>query len=312
MPRSSSISRRALVTGAGLAAVGLSSEGRTAPAASRPFRYCLNTSTIRGQKLPITEVVDVAARAGYQAVEPWIDELERHTQAGGSLKELGARLRDHGLAVESAIGFYEWIVDDGARRAAALEGAQRAMAMLQQIDGRRLAAPPAGATERADMEPLRIAERYRALLELGDRMGVVPQLELWGFSKTVRRLGDAAQIAADADHPRACILPDVFHLYKGGSGFHGLRLLSAGAVHAIHINDYPATPPGDEITDAARVYPGEGIAPLELVFRQLREIGFDGVLSLELFNPAYWKLDATTVAKTGLEKMRAVARKVGA
>jgi sugar phosphate isomerase/epimerase len=306
---SASLSRRKFVTSSGgaLLATGLPRGAATATHASPgAFRYSLNTSTIRSQNLPITEAVEIAARAGYDAIEPWIDELERLEKSGGSLRDLGRRIRDRGLAVESSIGFYEWIVDDEPRRKHALEGARRAMERLQQIGGRRLAAPPAGATDRADMPPERIAERYRALLEIGDGLGVVPELEHWGFSKTVRRLGDAAQIAALADHPRACILPDVFHLYKGGSGFNGLRLLSAGAIHAIHVNDYPAAPPVDQITDAARVYPGEGVAPLELVFRQLREIGFNGVLSLELFNPAYWKQDAFTVAKTGLEKMKAV------
>jgi 2-keto-myo-inositol isomerase len=33
------------------------------------------------------------------------------------------------------------------------------------------------------------------------------------------------------------------------------------------------------------------------------------VLSLELFNRDYWKQDALQVARTGLEKMRAVARR---
>ena len=43
----------------------------------------------------------------------------------------------------------------------------------------------------ADMLP--IAERYRSLLELGDGIGVVPQVEVWGASKTLSRLGEAAR-----------------------------------------------------------------------------------------------------------------------
>ena len=37
--------------------------------------------------------------------------------------------------------------------------------------------------------------------------------------------------------------------------------------------------------------------------------GFSGTLSLELFNPNYWKEDALTVARTGLEKMNAAVAK---
>ena len=37
-------------------------------------------------------------------------------------------------------------------------------------------------------------------------------------------------------------------------------------------------------------------------------MGFNGILSLELFNREYWTQDALTVARTGLEKMRAAVR----
>ena len=65
-------------------------------------------------------------------------------------------------------------------------------------------------------------------------------------------------------------------------------------------------PPRETITDAHRVYPGEGVAPIKTLLRDLRRIGFRGVLSLELFNREYWKRGALAVARTGLEKMRAV------
>jgi sugar phosphate isomerase/epimerase len=74
------------------------------------------------------------------------------------------------------------------------------------------------------------------------------------------------------------------------------------------MNDYPAQPPRAEITDAHRVYPGDGVAPLRELLRDLRRIGFRGALSLELFNREYWTQDALAVARTGLEKMRAVVR----
>jgi sugar phosphate isomerase/epimerase len=288
--------------------------GLTAPAAARPspgrrdpFRYSLNTSTIRGQRLTIVEEVGIAARAGYQAIEPWVSELEDHVRTGGSLRDLGRRIQDAGLAVESAIGFPEWVVNDEARRRRGLEEARRAMDLVRQIGGRRLAAPPAGATEYAVPLP-QVVERYRALLEVGDRIGVVPQVEVWGFSRTLTRLGECALVAIESGHRSACVLADVYHLYKGGSGFNGAHLLSPAAMHVFHMNDYPARPPRADITDAQRVYPGDGVAPLRALLRDLRRLGYDGVLSLELFNRDYWRQDALHVARTGLEKMRAVVR----
>jgi sugar phosphate isomerase/epimerase len=272
------------------------------------FQFCLNTATLRGKNLPVVQVIDIAARAGYSAIEPWIDELEKHVQSGGSLKELDKRIRDHGLVVADAIAFPEWIVDDEARRAKGLEDARRAMDMVRQIGGQRIAAPPAGATKQADLDLWKAVERYRKLLEIGDEIGVAPQVELWGFSRALSRLGEAALVAVECGHPKAGVLADVFHLYKGGSGFAGLRLLNPRALQVLHMNDYPATPPRATITDAQRIYPGDGVAPLTSMLRDLREMGFSGYLSLELFNQLYWKQDAFEVARTGLDKMRAVAK----
>jgi sugar phosphate isomerase/epimerase len=273
-----------------------------------PFGYCLNTSTISGQKLTITESADIAAKAGYQGIEPWIRELDAHVKAGGSLSDLGKRIRDLGLSVESTIGFFEWVVDDDARREKGLDEAKRNFEMVQQIGGKRLAAPPVGATDRTDLNLPKIAERYRALLELGDRFGVVAEAEVWGFSKTLGRLSEAVFVAIESGHSKACILPDVFHLFKGGSGVSGVRLLSGSAIGIFHFNDYPASPPREKLTDAQRVYPGDGIALLNELVRSLSQIGYRGMLSLELFNHDYWRQDALQVAKTGLEKMRAIVR----
>jgi len=280
--------------------------GPQTAAIERHFRFGLNTSTIRGQKLPIVEEIAIAQKAGYTALEPWIDELERHQSEGGSLEDLGKRLRDAQITVESAIGFFDWVVDDRERRRRGFESARRAMDLVRRIGGKRLAAPPAGATDIPMTNLLAIADRYRALLELGDTMDVVPQVELWGGSKTLGRLGEAACVAIAAEHPKACILADVYHLYRGGSGFGGIKLLSGRSIHVFHFNDYPADPPREKATDAHRVYPGDGVAPLKPLLHDLAAGGFHVTLSLELFNRTYWAQDPLVVARTGLEKMKAL------
>jgi 2-keto-myo-inositol isomerase len=302
------ITRREIFAGAAaLAAVPV--RAAAAPPSRDPFLYGLNTSTLMGQKLTIVQEIEIAAKAGYNCIEPWIREIDDYVKGGGSLPDLKKRLEDHNLSVESAIGFFDWIVDDDARRAKALAEARRNMELLQKIGGKRLAAPPTGATDQADMDNFKAAERYRALLELGDQFGVVPQAEIWGFSKSLNKLSVGAMIAVESGHPKACVLPDVFHLYKGGSDFRGIRLLSANAMHNFHLNDYPASPARDKASDADRVYPGDGVAPLEQLFRDLRDIGYKGALSIELFNRDLWKQDPQVVATTGLKKLKDVVHR---
>lgn len=301
------MTRRDMLLTAGAVTGGLLASRPSAaspPSASKDFRYCLNTSTIRGQDLSIEEEIDVTAKAGYDAIEPWLGKLQRFVDRGGSADDLRRRIADHGITVESAIGFARWIVDDDADRARGLEQAKRDMDLIARIGGKRIAAPPAGVPGGSTVDPMQAAGRYRELLELGREMGVVPQIEMWGGNRTIGRVSTAIFIAIESGHPDACFLGDVFHTYKGGSSFDSLRLLGPGSLQVYHLNDYPADPPREKIGDDARVYPGDGVAPLATIYRAFREGGAAPVLSLELFNREYWKREALDVARTGLQKMK--------
>ena len=122
------------------AAVAGQSLAVTAPAdASESFRYCLNTGTIRGQKLPVTEEVDIAAAAGYQAIELWVSELEDFVRQGGRLPDLKKRIADSGLNFESTIGFGEWMSEASEHSPQAVEAWKRHFDLVAQLGGRRFA-----------------------------------------------------------------------------------------------------------------------------------------------------------------------------
>ena len=301
--------RRALAVGATVIGTGFLSTNTRADdegsAEHKGFRFGLNTSTIRGQDLSVEQEVDVAGRAGYDGLEPWLGKLNAFVEEGGSLKDLRKRIEDHGLTIESAIGFASWIVNDEAKRKKGLEQAKRDMDLIAQLGGKRIAASPAGVSGEETVSLDDAAERYRALLEIGDEIGVTPQIEMWGGNRTIGTVSKAIYVAVRAGHPRACFLGDVYHTYKGGSSFDGLRMLGANALQVYHFNDYPAVPPREKIGDADRVHVGDGIAPIREILEIFLSVGATPVLSLELFNREYWKQDANEVAKIGLEKMKA-------
>ncbi len=281
--------------------------GSVEPACHR-FHFSLNTGTILGQKLGIAEQIEVAAKAGYEGIEPWVRDIAKFAESGGSLKDLRQRCRDLDLQVVDAIGFPQWIVDDDAQRAKGVEQFKRDMDLVAQLGGTRIAAPPAGANRAAKIDLDRAAERYRVILDIGRQIGVVPQLEVWGSSTNLGHAADAAYVAAKASHPDACVLLDAFHMYKGGVEPAAMRLFGRQAIHCFHMNDYPADPPRETIKDAHRIWPGDGIAPLKQILANLAANHCDVMLSLELFNADYWKLPALDAIKTGLAKMKAVVQ----
>lgn len=267
------------------------------------MKYCLNTSTIHGEVVPIVEQVAIAQKAGYDAIEFWLRDINKYTSEGGTLPDLKKRIADAGLTVESSIAFANWIVDDQDIRKKGLEQARKDMDTVTAIGGIRIAAPPAGATNSGPLNLDQAGERYRDLLEVGKTAGCIAQLEVWGFSKNLSKLSEVLYVAAAAQHPDACVLPDIYHLYKGGSSFNDLNLLSGRRIHVFHMNDYPDIAK-DKISDADRVYPGDGIAPVSKILSTVFDSGFDGVLSIELFNRTYWQQDPNVVAAKGLASMK--------
>jgi 2-keto-myo-inositol isomerase len=271
------------------------------------FTYCLNMATIRGHKLGFIKELETAAAAGFPSVEIWIDSLQEYLSTGGSLKTAIKRLNDLGLKVEDCISFNEWIVDDEATRRIGVERMKREMDMLAQMGCKRMAATGKGTSD-ADVPDFSvIADRYRAILEIGSSFGIVPQLEMWGFQKNLSNVAEVLYIAMLSRHPAARVLLDVFHLYRGNSSIDTLSLMDPNAVEMFHMNDYPAGMPYQTITDADRIYPGDGIAPLKQTLKiLLQNRRTPLVLSTELFNKAYYRQDALLVAKTSLNKMKAV------
>src|SRR6266550_440058 len=97
-----SLSRRTALAQAGLLMAGaVLGEKAAAQPTSNParkptgegFRYCLNTATIRGQKLGLAKEIEVAAKAGYDAIEPWVDAIQKHVESGGTPGPLDLRLQ---------------------------------------------------------------------------------------------------------------------------------------------------------------------------------------------------------------------------
>lgn len=298
------LSRRSLLKAGGLA-VGISqfpTASKASPAAKYKPELSLNMSTIMGQKLGYIKEIEVAAAAGFRSCEIWMPTLEAYLKSGGTLKEARQRADDLGMKIQNAIGFAQWIVDDENVRAQGLEQMKREMDMLAQLGCPRTAAPPMGATQQAGLDLRKAAERYRTVLELGAQMGIRPILEMWGHSKNLSKVSEVLFVAAEAGHPDARLLLDVFHIYKGGSSVDALHVVGSDTVEIFHVNDYVTSIAPGQITDADRIYAGDGDAPIAKILNALKP----EVISLELFNKELYKQDPLTVAKNGLEKMKRI------
>lgn len=299
------INRRTLLKSLALGTAALplgSAFAANSPKDDTQFLFSLNTSTIRGQKLSLPEIIELAARAGYDGFEPWMMEIQGYLETGKSLASLKKLASDAGLKFFDCIGFPTWMAQDTAKSETGFVQMEKEMGILAELGCPRVAAPAIG-TE-APLDLMEAGEKYKRLLELGRKTGVMPQLEFWGAYPSFYHLGQAMAVAAAADDKDAKILADIYHLFRGGSGFEGMRMLDGHAIDIFHMNDFPADIPRLEQQDKDRVFPGDGAAPIQELSEVLKSKGGEIILSLELFNPTYYAMDAAYVITTGLEKMK--------
>lgn len=260
------------------------------------FLYCLNTSTI--QPTPLLTKIRVASEAGFQAIEPWNDEIDAYLQGGGSMHELRTAIDDAGLKVVSMIALFDWIDPSPASR----DESCRRMEQAAMLGSPYIVASPPPEVVNLD----RAAKAYGELLALGRRFRMKPAMEFLGFVSGIKSMAAAWAIAAGSGDETATVVGDVFHMLRGGSTIDDLLMIRGDRMAIFHINDLPAEIPVTQQTDNDRVMIGEGVADLPRVIANLREIGYKGPLSLELFNRVLWERDPLEVAKLGVERLKSL------
>lgn len=304
------IHRRSFLGSSLAAGAAIAATATRAVAADAPKRYqdgispwplAINTSTIRPATLK--EKLDAATAAGWDAIEPWIDELEKHEKDGGSLQDLGKQIRDRGMFVPNIIGLWNCMPATQEAFDASLPATRERMRMSAAVGSEFVAAIPA--PDRPDFDMAWGSHCYRELMRIGrDDYNIKVAFEFVGFFKGIHRVGQATGIALDTNDAAACLIMDTFHLFRGGSGFNGIKLMQPNLIANFHWNDVPGDIPREKQGDEHRIYPGDGVLPLTQVLQDLKAIHYRRTLSLEIFHREYWKQDPKVVAKNGLQKMR--------
>ncbi len=264
------------------------------------FILCLNTSTIQPQ--PLLEKIRLAGEAGFAGIEIWLNDIYQHIGRGGEVRDIEQALSDHGLIVPCTIALRAWGEASPLEYPLLLDEARRRMELAARLGSPWIVCSP----PREACEAAQIQDRYRDLLEIGRQIGVKPTFECISFFGSISRLDQAWQIVRQVDDPDATLVLDAFHTWNGGGPPDVLRQIPANRISHYHFNDAARDIPAGRQTDPDRVMPGEGAIDLAAEVRVLREIGYQGTVSLELFNRRLWQQDPAEVLRAGIERMRAV------
>lgn len=119
----------------------------------------------------------------------------------------------------------------------------------------------------------------------------------------VRSLEEAHKIVKKVNHPNVGLTVDAFNLYlfDGWRDLKYLDELKPNEIFCYHIDDSDDLPL-DVLDHAHRLFPGNGVIPLNDITNKLKKIGYTGICSLELFNPGYWQMNPQDVFRIGAQK----------
>ncbi|MEO8649401.1 MAG: sugar phosphate isomerase/epimerase [Acidobacteriota bacterium] len=243
-----------------------------------------------------------AGEAGYDLVELWASKL-RTFLSSNTVAELRALLTENGVEAYS-INSIEHITFRGPVDYESIKAQCGELSgIAESINCPYIVVVPGKLPKDAD-ENLIIEESVRVLRELGDiarEYGVSLAFEFLGQPDcSVQTLDLAKQIIEQADQDNLGLVIDTFHFYAGGSTFESIDSLDPKKLFIFHINDAEDLPK-ENLTDAHRLYPGTGILPIKEIKDHLDKIGYDRMVSVEIFRPEYWEQNPAEVARKAKE-----------
>lgn len=141
----------------------------------------------------------------------------------------------------------------------------------------------------------------KELSDIAEPYGVKIAVEFVGHPQcTVNTFGQAYDIVETVNRENVGLVLDCFHFHAMGSDIEDLKKADGSKIFILHIDDTEDYPIGF-LTDEDRVWPGLGAIDLDSILSTLKEIGFADVVSVELFRPEYYKLDAEEAIKIAKE-----------
>jgi 2-keto-myo-inositol isomerase len=272
------------------------------------MKLALNGATIMPS--PLADDVEIAAECRFDALEIWAGKIDDYV-ASHTLEELAERMR--------TLDVRPWCInsiEDITFRDA--DGRRELMAELERTSriARAIGAPaivvvpgrrPDGYSAHESVEDA--ADVLRAMSDVAGDIALA--FEFLGKPQcAIPTIDLAIEVAERVDRAHVGMVIDTFHFYAGGSRLDDLSRLSIDKLLVVHLNGCEDLP-REQLTDAHRLYPGQGPIPIVEILSTLRERGFDGVASVEIFRPEYWERDAREVARSARASAAAVAAAAG-
>lgn len=248
----------------------------------------------------LPEKLEAAAAAGFDGVEIFEPDL---VVCPASPEEIGARCADLGLSIDLYQPFRDAEGVDEVEFARVLHRARAKFEVMNRLGADTILVCSNVGTASVGDDAHSAAQLAR-LGDLADEYGVRLAYEALAWGRFVSTYRHAMRIVDLADHPRVGTCLDSFHILSRGDDPAGIEDIPAEKIFFVQLADAP-----DLSMDVLswsrhhRVFPGQGAWDLPAFTEHLLAAGYDGPISLEIFNDVFRQSD---VLRTAIDARRSL------
>ncbi|MBV8793066.1 MAG: sugar phosphate isomerase/epimerase and 4-hydroxyphenylpyruvate domain-containing protein [Pseudolabrys sp.] len=232
----------------------------------------------------LSEKLEAIAAAGFRGVEIFESDL---LSSNRTPADVAKEVTDLGLKVVTFQPFRDFEGMPEPQRSRTFDRAERKFDIMQQLGCDLLmvcsnVSPDSlGGVDRA-------AADFHELGERAKKRGLCTGFEALAWGRHVNDYRDAWEVVRRANHPSVGLVLDTFHIYARKTDLSAMRSIPGDRIALVQLADAPWL--DMDVLSWSRHYrcfPGQGDMPIVDFMTVLRETGYDGEISLEIFNDQF-------------------------
>jgi 4-hydroxyphenylpyruvate dioxygenase len=244
----------------------------------------------------LQEKLEAIAAAGFTAIEIFENDLIAFPGSPAEVKRICA---DLGLTIVTCQPFRDFEGMPEGRRQRVFDRAERKFDLLQEL-GSDLLFVCSNTSPEALSGIDRLAADFAELGERAGKRGLKIGYEALSWARQIFDYRDAWEIVRRANRPEVGIVLDSFHILSRKLDVSAIGTIPRDKIAMVQMADAPLLQM-DYLSWSRhwRCLPGQGDLDLSAFMRALADTGYDGVLSLEIFNDRFRAGSARSVALDG-------------
>jgi 4-hydroxyphenylpyruvate dioxygenase len=251
----------------------------------------------------LREKLEAIAEAGFDGIEIFEQDF---IAFDGSPRDVGDMVRDHGLDITLFQPFRDFEGLPEPLRSKAFDRAERKFDVMQQL-GTDLVLMCSSVHPQALGGIDRAADDFAALGERAAARGIRVGYEALAWGRYINDHRDAWEIVRRADHPNIGLIVDSFHTLARKIDPDTLRRVPADKIFFVQLADAPGI--DMDLLYWSRHFrnmPGEGDLDVAGFMQAVMATGYDGPVSLEIFNDQFRGGSPKSIAKDGYRSLVAL------